>query len=48
LYIQPRTDTLSISIRENRREPTITSIIRTKKEIGVAKPKIKEAYEKIK
>jgi hypothetical protein len=48
LDIQPRNDILSISIREDRNEPTITSILRTKEEIEVAKLEIKEAYEKIK
>jgi hypothetical protein len=48
LDIQPRNDILSITIREDRNGPIITSMPRTKKEIEVTKPKIKEVYEKIK
>jgi hypothetical protein len=48
LDIQPRNDILSITIREDRNGPIMTSMLRTKEEIEVNKPKIKEAYEKIK
>mgnify|MGYP007010133893 CR=1 FL=1 len=48
LDIQPRKDSLTISLRKSRSEPIITQIAKTAKEIENVKPQIAEAYEKIK
>ena len=48
LDIQPRKDSLTISLRKSRSEPIITQIAITAKEIENVKPQIAEAYEKMK
>ena len=48
LDIQPRKDSLTISLRKSRSEPIITQIAKTAKEIENVKPQIAEAYEKMK
>jgi predicted transport protein len=48
LDIQPQKDSLAISLRKSRSEPSINYTIKTTEEIENVKPKIAEAYEKIK
>ena len=48
LDIQPQKDSLAISLRKSRSEPGINYTIKTTEEIENVKPKIAEAYEKIK
>ncbi|HJT46878.1 MAG TPA: DUF5655 domain-containing protein [Nitrososphaeraceae archaeon] len=48
LDIQPRKDSLTISLRKSRTESTTDHIARTAKEIENVKPQISEAYENIK
>ena len=48
LDIQPRKDSLTISLRKSRTESTTDHTAKTAKEIENVKPQIVEAYEKLK
>jgi predicted transport protein len=48
LDIQPRKDSLTISLRKSRNESTTDHIAKTVQDIENVKPSIAEAYEKIK
>jgi predicted transport protein len=48
LDIQPRNDSLAISLRKSRNEPTTNHTVKTVEDIVNVKPQIAEAYEKIK
>src|SRR5919206_5001975 len=47
LDIQPRKDSLTISLRKSRNESTTDHIAKTVQDIENVKPQIAEAYEKI-
>ena len=46
--IQPRKDSLAISLRKSTTEPIISHMVKNLEDIENVKPKIAEAYEKIK
>ena len=48
LDIQPRKDSLTISLRKSRSESTTDHIVKTVEDMENVKPQIAEAYEKIK
>ena len=48
LDIQPRKDSLTISLRKSRNESTTDHIVKTVQDIENVKPQIAEAYKKIK
>lgn len=48
LDIQPKKDSLTISLRKSRNESIITQTIKTVEDIENVKPQIVEAYKKIK
>ena len=48
LDIQPRKDSLIISLRKSRNESTTDNTVKTVEDIENVKPSIAEAYEKIK
>jgi predicted transport protein len=48
LDIQPKKDSLTISLRKSRNEPPTNRTVKTVEDIEDFKPKIAEAYEKIK
>jgi predicted transport protein len=48
LDIQPRKDSLTISLRKSRNESTTDHTVKTVEDIENVKPQIAEAYEKIK
>jgi hypothetical protein len=48
LDIQPRKDSLTISLRKSRNESTTNHTVKTAEDIENIKPQIAEAYEKIK
>jgi hypothetical protein len=48
LDIQPQKDCLTITLRKSRSESTINHTVKSIEEIESVKPKIAEAYEKIK
>ena len=48
LDIQPKKDSLTISLRKSRNESIITHRVKTVEDIENVKPQIVEAYEKIK
>jgi predicted transport protein len=48
LDIQPRKDSLTISLRKSRNESTTDYTVKTVEDMENAKPQIAEAYEKIK
>src|SRR5437660_9193283 len=48
LDIQPRKDSLTISLRKGRNESIINHTVKTVEDIENVKPQIAEAYEKIK
>ena len=48
LDIQPKKDSLTISLRKSRNESIITQTIKTVEDIENVKPQILEAYKKIK
>src|ERR687887_2260933 len=48
LDIQPRKDSLTISLRKSRNESTTDHTAKTEQDIENVKPQIAEAYEKIK
>ena len=48
LDIQPKMDSLTISLRKSRNESIITQTIKTVEDIENVKPQIVEAYKKIK
>ena len=48
LDIQPKKDSLTISLRKNRNESTTSHTVKTIKEIENVKAQIAEAYEEIK
>jgi predicted transport protein len=48
LDIQPRKDSLTISLRKSRNESTTNHTVKTAEDIENVKPQIAEAYEKIK
>ena len=48
LDIQPRKDSLTISLRKSRNESPIDHTVKTVQDIENVKPQIAEAYEKIK
>ena len=48
LDIQPKMDSLTISLRKSRNESIITQTIKTVEDIENVKPQILEAYKKIK
>ena len=48
LDIQPRKDSLTISLRKSRNESPIDHTVKTVQDMGNVKPQIAEAYEKVK
>jgi predicted transport protein len=48
LDIQPRKDSLTISLRKSRSESTTNHTVKTVEDLENVKPQIAEAYEKIK
>jgi predicted transport protein len=48
LDIQPKKDSLTISVRRSRNEPATNHIVKTVEDIENVKPQITEAYEKVK
>ena len=46
--VQPKDDSLIISIRSGRNDPLITSIVKSLSELELIKEQISEAYRKIK
>jgi len=48
LDIQPRKDSLTISLRKSRNESTTDHMVKTIEDMENVKPQIAEAYEKIK
>ena len=48
LDIQPKKDSLTISLRKGRNEPTINYTVKTAQDIENIKPQIANAYENIK
>jgi predicted transport protein len=48
LDIQPRKDSLTISLRKSRNESVITQTVKTAQDIENVKPQIVDAYQKIK
>ena len=46
--VQPKEDSLIISVRKSRNEPLVTSMVKNPSELEAAKIQIAEAYNKIK